>query len=303
MIRYSCPWCHTALEAPDPQGDTATDCPTCGRGLRVPPAAVLPAEAPSPAEAVRPRLDTVSALPPRPALGPRTRGGSDLGGRPGVPAPPAHRRGWVLVAAIVGLLLGGYLCLGGVAVVVGSLIRLPESYTAQSVPQETRLASLLAGWPPTNRNVVLTDFACGGPLYITSSNPGESGIWVPVYPAGQARGPAVPAMLHGSDDREEEVLRLCRQGRVQGLASRGVSLGVTGSKLVSKNHPGTNLPTCLRIEVGEGPTAPAFLYRLIGAGAAAILVGAVVGVVSLYFLAPDVLRAVRGLILSPSRRR
>jgi hypothetical protein len=310
MIRYACPRCHSVLESPDSLGGAVSSCPHCSQPLRVPPPAALPADEPEPAVAVRPYpgpgLPLVS--PRRPSVRPHPPADAlpaDPGSRSMVAAPPEGPSLAKQLIALGVLLFSGFLASTGGAAVLMAFGQGIDNYQAEQEPEEVQLTDLLNRWPKGNHHVVLTDFVCGTPFYISNGS-SSSAIWVPVYPREEV-GPdrralprAVRAMVYcDREDQEDEVLRQCRQGRVQGLATRGVVLGSLGTKWLLKESPDTDFSACLKVDAGRRPLSRTFLYALASSGAASLLLGIVIGLVCLRVLAPGAVRAVFAVIRSP----
>jgi hypothetical protein len=217
-------------------------------------------------------------------------------------------RVWLQLVAAGALLFGGGLALAGGGALLGAFIQLIDSSSAAEQAEEVRLADLLARWPRGNRHVVLTHFVCGNPLYIRGSGNStvDFGLWIPVYtpeetgPGGRTVPRKIRAMVFcGQENEEDQVLEQCRRGRVQGMATRGVAVGSVGQKLVLKQNPDTDFSTCLKVEAGRRPLSRTALYRLAGAGAVALLVGALIGLIGFALLLPGVAPTVLAVVLSP----
>jgi hypothetical protein len=189
------------------------------------------------------------------------------------------------------------------------LIQEIEWCSVAEEPTEIRLADLLARWPQGNHHVVLTDFVCGTPLYITKESSDPPTVWLPVYPTEEVgRGglgwPRKARMLisfSGPEDQQDEMERQCQRARVQGLVLGSADLGSVGRKLIAKQSPDTDFSACLKLEVGRRPPNRSILFWYIVGGAVTAPLGAVTGIISLCVLAPGWVRMGIAMVRSPFR--
>jgi hypothetical protein len=175
----------------------------------------------------------------------------------------------------------------GIGLIVWGVVEWRLGAGASATPEPITLKQLIARGPQGNPNILLREYELGDDCVINTRNGAWNGVYVPVFPAGEAnvpggfRGQARPvkAVIFSLNvHNDAEIGTVLRKPELHALVTNRIrSLGSEERNLLQQKYGGIDVNTCLIIQEGRTTMGVATLALMFGGGI--LLLCGAVGVV------------------------